>query len=56
VKYNQVGNSGLKVSELSLNAMTLGRETTSAEAGRIVAKRSSAASTSDYIDVYYVQR
>jgi len=36
IKYNQVGNSGLKVSELSLGAMTFGRETSAADAGRIV--------------------
>ncbi|MET0390159.1 MAG: aldo/keto reductase [Polyangiales bacterium] len=37
MKYQQVGHSGLKVSELSLGAMTFGRETSAADAGRIVA-------------------
>ena len=37
MKFRQVGRSGLKVSELSLGAMTFGRESPAEEVGRIVA-------------------
>lgn len=37
IQYKHVGHSGLKVSEISLGAMTFGRETSADDAGKIIA-------------------